>query len=108
MPDHSIDTLLMYGYSQPSVAKVTLEIDRDEFNDGKSPAVIYKIVLKPVDYLKWKAVQKAHLIKSNIVRKSTLLALLKAGAPIGLEKTIQDFAVEYLPKQYRVEVKIID
>jgi hypothetical protein len=104
VPDSSADTLLMYGYAQKGVTKVRLEIDRDEENNGKNQKVIYHLSLEPSVYLKWKAVQEAKKIKSSLFRKTALLALSKAGAPIGMEDNIKLHASNYLPASFSIEV----
>lgn len=108
-PDSAIDTLLMYAYVQTGVNHkgVTLEIDRDEVGEGKSPSVTYKIKLEPSALFKWKAVKKAESIGNPIIKKAALLALAKAGAPYGIVDQIKNLAKEYLPKHYKIEVQIV-
>lgn len=109
VPEQSADTLLMYAYAQSGVAKVTLEIDRDDAHKGESPCVTYKIKLDPVTLLKWKAVRKLKKeTSSGILQKAALLLCAKAGSPISMEENIQSLAREYLPAQYRVEVQIVE
>lgn len=110
VPDSSIDTLLMYAYMQRGVLHngVTLELNRDESNGGKNPSVTYKIKLEPGADLGWKAIKKADQIKNPLFRKVALLGLAKAGAPYGIDQTIFKLATDYLPKQYKVEVYIIE
>jgi hypothetical protein len=98
----------MYGYSQPGVDKVRLEIDKDEDNSGKSPKVTYVISLNTKAGLKWKAFLKAGEIKNPILKKMAMLAVAKVGAPVGIDTIIKNYATEYLPPQFLVDVKIVE
>lgn len=108
VPNGSINTLLMYGYSQLGVEKVVLEIDQDEANSGKNPKVTYKIKLSPSINLKWDALKKAENIKNIILRKAAVLAIIKAGAPVTIKDDIIKYASEYLPGQFEVAVEIVE
>lgn len=107
VPETSIDTLLMYAYAQAAVERVKLEINQ-EVPNGESPTVVYKIQLKPLCLITWKAYKKAEQIKNGIIRKTALLGLAKAGAPLYLESEIKRLAGEYLPPKYVVKVEIQD
>jgi hypothetical protein len=111
IPDSAIDTLLMYAYAQKGIRHngVKIIIDRDENNEGKDPSVRYELQLEPKTKVAWKAMKAVESRGLGaIAKKSALLLLAKAGAPVGLEASIKALAEEYLPKQYRVEVVIVD
>jgi hypothetical protein len=111
LPDSAIDTLLLYAYVQKGVLHngVTLEINKDESNEGANPSITYKIKLEPAAYLKWKALRGIERrIKNTLFQKAMLLALAKGGAPFGMEDQIISLAKEYLPKNYKVEVQVIE
>lgn len=108
IPNGSLNTLLMYGYSQYGVEKVNLEIDQDEANSGKSPKVNYKVKLTPSVSIKWQALKKAEKIKNVILRKASVLALIKIGVPIDIKEQITKHAKEYLPAQFAVNVEIVE
>ena len=110
LPDSSIDTLLMYAYAQKGVLHdgVTLEINRDDANQGANPSVTYKIKLEPAAMLGWQAIKKAEQIKKPILKKLALLGLAKTGAPYAIDEAIKTLAKNYLPKKYHVEVHIIE
>jgi hypothetical protein len=108
VPESAADTLLAYAYSQPGVEHVDLEIDRDDFGDGKNPKVKYRIKLDANRDIKWKALIRAKAIQNPILMKAAILALSKIGAPVGLDESIVIYAREYLPPNYQVEVQIVD
>lgn len=111
VPDSSIDTLLMYAYSQYGVLHngVIISIDRDDSNNGANPSVHYKIKLDSSTRIKWKALKTTELkIKNPLLKKAAILVLATAGAPYGLEDKIRQLAKEYLPQNYKVEVEIVD
>jgi len=47
-------------------------------------------------------------VKNQILKKAAILALAKAGAPIGIEDAIMARAKEYLPANYSVEVSVVE
>lgn len=98
----------MYAYAQPGVEKVKIEIDKDEDNNGQHPKVSYKVKLNGRAGLKWQAYHAAKKIKNPIVKKIAMLAVAKAGAPLGVDVIIENYATEYLPPQYSVDVKIVE
>jgi hypothetical protein len=98
--------MLMYGYVEPSVEKVTLEIPQGDPNGIQN--VVYKLKLHYIDYLKWKSLEKANSISNPLLKKATILSLVKLGAPIGLKERIIERAKEYLPAAFGVEVQVVN
>lgn len=94
----------MYAYAQKGVEHVELKIDVEK----EKPFVQFNVRLTPSDRLKWMAIKKASEIKNPILRKMTLLALRKAGAPLHIDRNIMELAKAYLPERYSVEVKIVE
>jgi hypothetical protein len=104
----SADTLMGYGYMQPGIAKVTLEIDTDEKGAGKNPFVVYKLELEPKFGRRYKAMYDAQA-KGGLWGKLKMIWLLKRGIPMPgmLESNVEKFAQDYLPKKYKVFVNVV-
>ncbi len=107
VPESSIDTLLMYAYSQVGVAHVDIHIDQPE-NREKTPGVFYKVKLNPSARLKMDAMDRANKIRNVLIRKVAILALVKVGAPVSISNDITKYAKEYLPGNFKVEVEILN
>jgi hypothetical protein len=95
----------MYAYAQKGVSDVKIEVD-NKSEENKGVTVNYFIKLTPKALLKWKALKAAEKIKNPIIRKASILALAKAGAPMAIAETIKTHAIEYLPPNSKVEVLI--
>lgn len=97
---------MMYALAQPGVADVKVEIDNKD-EENRSVSVKYLVTLNPTVLFKWKALKTAEKIKNPIIRKASMLALAKAGAPMAIAETIKTHATEYLPPNSKVEVEIV-
>jgi hypothetical protein len=95
------DTLLAYGYIEKAVRNVTIELNRDEENEGRNPVLTYQVHLRP-----WKAFQYRLTRLSGVLGKLVALAAVLIGAPIGLPERISTRAREYLPGHYGVIVEV--
>ena len=96
------DTLLSYGYAEPSVTNVTLEMDQDEMNDGRNPKVRYKLRLKW-----WRKFLLTFTRGESLLGKIFALLIAAVGAPLGIEKRVAERAGDYLPKKYNIRVEVV-
>jgi hypothetical protein len=102
----SADTLVMYGYMAPYATRVSVRVDLDTPNQGRSPSVEYRIGIPRFRHILYSLCRG--LESGGVLRKAALLVLLALGAPVpgSIESFVRGMALNLLPRGFEVRVYV--